>query len=195
MFKDLKVIFFMAILSSISITLLSIGDSIYQEINRKSFYQIYGQIMSGYNMPFNEESIEQDFFNSFREVKKGTRTYYLSTSTDKNSIVYITEGPGLWSIIKLLIRVDSDRNYIRDVTVLEQAETPGLGGRITEDEFLDQFHGVLVRPELLVVKRAVNKNEVDAISGATMTSRAVEDIINGSIMEMDRDLQGVTDVP
>lgn len=195
MFKDIKVILFMAILSSLSIILLSLGDSIYQEINRKSFYQIYGQIMSGYNISYSEDSIEEAFFNNFREIKKGTKTYFLSTEVDKDSIVFITEGPGLWSIIKLLIRVDSDRNYIRDVIVLEQAETPGLGGRVTEDEFLDQFHGVLVRPELLIVKRAVNQNEIDAISGATMTSRGVEDIINKSIMEMDRDLQGGTDVP
>ena len=65
--------------------------------------------------------------------------------------------------------------------VLECKETPGLGDKIFKDEaFLANFTGLLVEPEIILVKRGEKKNpnEVDAITGATISSRTVVKLLN-----------------
>jgi electron transport complex protein RnfG len=66
--------------------------------------------------------------------------------------------------------------------VLESRETPGLGDKIIKDEtFVANFRDLAVTPELVAVKkRRTRDNEVDAISGATISSNAVVRIINQS---------------
>ena len=65
--------------------------------------------------------------------------------------------------------------------VLESRETPGLGDKIIKDqEFLDNFRDLAIEPEVVAVKSGTRKapNEVDSISGATISSKAVVNIIN-----------------
>jgi electron transport complex protein RnfG len=64
--------------------------------------------------------------------------------------------------------------------VLESRETPGLGDKIFKDEdFVANFRDLAVAPEVVVVKKGrTRENEVDAISGATISSHAVVRIIN-----------------
>jgi electron transport complex protein RnfG len=66
--------------------------------------------------------------------------------------------------------------------VLESRETPGLGDKIIKDDtFLANFRDLAVDPEVVVVKAGRSRdNEVDAISGATISSKAVVRIINES---------------
>jgi electron transport complex protein RnfG len=90
------------------------------------------------------------------------------------------EGPGFQDTIKLIYGYDPERERIVGMQVLESRETPGLGDRIVKDEaFVDNFRDLAVTPEVVVVKRAHTRdNEVDAISGATISSNAVVKIIN-----------------
>ena len=64
--------------------------------------------------------------------------------------------------------------------VLESRETPGLGDKILKDaDFLANFRDLAVAPEVVVTKKGRTRdNEVDAISGATISSIAVVRIIN-----------------
>ena len=65
--------------------------------------------------------------------------------------------------------------------VLESRETPGLGDKIIKDlDFLDNFTALEVEPEILAVASGTRTkaNEVDSISGATISSKAVIKIIN-----------------
>jgi electron transport complex protein RnfG len=69
--------------------------------------------------------------------------------------------------------------------VLEQLETPGLGAEIDGEKFVSQFRGLATRPPISYVKgKAPEKdNEVQAITGATISSKAVVDIINKTIKQ------------
>jgi electron transport complex protein RnfG len=64
--------------------------------------------------------------------------------------------------------------------VLESRETPGLGDRIYKDQaFVDQFRDLAVEPAVVLVKEAPTApNQVDAITGATISSTAVVKIVN-----------------
>ncbi len=85
---------------------------------------------------------------------------------------YIVEGygKGYSSYIHLLASVD--KNFVvKKITILAHAETPGLGDEIEEDYFLSQFEGK--RADNLVVIKGETEDKIEAISGATISSRAV----------------------
>ena len=65
--------------------------------------------------------------------------------------------------------------------VLESKETPGLGDKIYKDaEFVANFRQLSIEPEIVTVKKGKKSaaNEVDAITGATISSKAIVRIIN-----------------
>jgi electron transport complex protein RnfG len=92
------------------------------------------------------------------------------------------EGSGFQDTIKLIYGYDPDRQRVVGMQVLESRETPGLGDKILKDEgFLDGFRNLAVVPEVVAVKKGRSRdNEVDAISGATISSVAVVRIINAA---------------
>ena len=103
----------------------------------------------------------------------------------------LVSGQGLWGPIHGVLALGPDRNTIRAVRFYHQEETPGLGGQITSAAFQKQFVGKRVtdadgRPGLRLVAPGTAKapNEVDAITGATMTSARVERILNTTIRQL-----------
>jgi electron transport complex protein RnfG len=90
------------------------------------------------------------------------------------------EGPGFQDTIGLIYGYDAARSRVVGMEVLESRETPGLGDKIIKDEaFVANFRNLAVDPAIAAVKRGrTQENEVDAISGATISSNAVVRIIN-----------------
>lgn len=81
-------------------------------------------------------------------------------------------GPGFQGPISLVIGVETDSFTITGVRVQEMVETPGLGARITEEWFLQQFEGL---------GQDASFNELDSIAGATVSADAVAMIIESSL--------------
>ncbi len=99
------------------------------------------------------------------------------------------EGPGFQDTIHLLFGYDPDTRTITGMQVLESRETPGLGDRIYKDpKFVAQFEALAVKPDVVLVKGGAKAgNEVDAITGATISSKAVVNIIKaGNAQWLDR---------
>jgi electron transport complex protein RnfG len=92
------------------------------------------------------------------------------------------EGAGFQDTIKLIYGYDVGARRVVGMEVLESRETPGLGDKILKDRsFLENFRNLAVEPEVVVVKAGRTRdNEVDAISGATISSKAVVRIINAA---------------
>jgi len=100
-------------------------------------------------------------------------------------------GSGLWGPIEGFLALESDLRTVRGVSFHRQEETPGLGGEIASEKFRDQFVGKsIVGPDgetgLRVVPPGTARaaNEVDAVTGATMTSARVEAMLNEVIAEI-----------
>lgn len=90
-------------------------------------------------------------------------------------------GPGFQDTIGLLYGFDALRRQVLGMEVLESRETPGLGDKIYKDlEFVGNFRALSVEPTIVAVKKGskTRPNEVDAITGATISSKAVVRIIN-----------------
>ncbi len=91
------------------------------------------------------------------------------------------EGNGFQDVIELIYGYDPKERKIVGLQVLESRETPGLGDKIRKDAaFVANFDDLSVDPEVVVVKNShkTKGNEVDAITGATISSKAVVKILN-----------------
>ncbi|MFC1503976.1 FMN-binding protein [Spirochaetota bacterium] len=100
---------------------------------------------------------------------------------DVLSYVFHAKAPGLWGEIKALIGFNACFGAITGVDFIEQNETPGLGARISEKKFKEQFQGKM-GPFTMVGEGEKDGNyEFDAITGATVTSTAVEHMLNYTI--------------
>lgn len=89
-------------------------------------------------------------------------------------------GPGFQDTIVLLYGYRVDTARVVGMQVLESRETPGLGDKIFKDpDFVAEFSSLSVQPGIVLVKGGSSaENEVDAITGATISARAVVRIIN-----------------
>lgn len=83
-------------------------------------------------------------------------------------------GDGYGGTITIMVGFNPD-GEITGTTVLSHTETPGLGAKITEESFREQFVGATAADGLAVTKDGGN---VDAITAATISSRAFCDAIN-----------------
>jgi Na+-transporting NADH:ubiquinone oxidoreductase subunit C len=100
-------------------------------------------------------------------------------------------GPGFWGPVYGMVAVDPGATKILGVAFYRHSETPGLGARISERWFTEQFKGVRLFPikedrKIFYLKpEGTGKapNELDGVTGATGTSRAVEAFLN---RELDR---------
>jgi electron transport complex protein RnfG len=93
------------------------------------------------------------------------------------------EGPGYMDTVSLIYGFDVRRRLVLGMQVLDSRETPGLGDKIIHDEdFHANFGALAVEPSIVPVKRGTKTrpNEVDCITGATISSEAVVAIINQS---------------
>lgn len=94
------------------------------------------------------------------------------------------QGPGFQDVIGLIYGYSPVKKMIIGMEVLESRETPGLGDKITKDKtFLHNFVALAVEPGVVMVKHGTKShaNEIDAISGATISSRAVTGILKKSL--------------
>jgi electron transport complex protein RnfG len=118
---------------------------------------------------------------------------YLGHDAEGTPMGYAIAGelPGYQDFIRLLFGYDAIEGQVIGMKVLESKETPGLGDKIEKDStWLAEFDGVV--PLLVKVKEGRetgDEHEVIMITGATISSRTVIDIINERLEE----LQGLLD--
>lgn len=107
-------------------------------------------------------------------------SYYSATSSGKN-VAYIadTYGKGYSSFIQMMVSLEPDLR-IKDVNILHHGETPGLGDQVEDRKlFLDQFKGKML-PQLVLIKGETKEN-IQAITGATISSRAVTNGVRDAV--------------
>ncbi|MFC1637550.1 RnfABCDGE type electron transport complex subunit G [Candidatus Margulisiibacteriota bacterium] len=118
---------------------------------------------------------------SYQQVVSDELTYYKCFDKKKGLLGYaiLCKGNGYQGEIKLMVGVKADLSKF----ILEQLETPGLGAKIAEAGFQAQFKGLAAQSPIEYVKANADKknNEIQAITGATISSRAVVNIINKTV--------------
>jgi electron transport complex protein RnfG len=94
-------------------------------------------------------------------------------------------GQGFADVIELLVGLDAQGETITGLSVLAQKETPGLGDKIYRDaRWQSQFTGQPAGTPLGVTKSApAGRGEIVAISGATISSQSVTDLVNKTVKD------------
>jgi electron transport complex protein RnfG len=100
-------------------------------------------------------------------------------------------GPGFADKIELVVAVDKDFINLKGFDVLSSNETPGFGNQIKFDYFRDQFKGAPAG-ELRLASSGDNRkidSEIIAISGATISSEAVVDIVSNAVTQIKKQIK------
>jgi electron transport complex protein RnfG len=118
---------------------------------------------------------------TFEAVTANNLTYFVAYDKNHTKKGYVVKasGRGYSSSIETLIGLTTDFN-IAGMKILTQAETPGLGAKITERSFTQQF--INKKPTVLAVQK--DGGEIIAITGATISSRAVAESVRQTIRQV-----------
>jgi Na+-transporting NADH:ubiquinone oxidoreductase subunit C len=198
--NNLKTVIYAAVLGAICATLLAGVEQFtgpYKKANAQA--ERMRNVLEVLQVPFSEDSSPQKLAEIFaanvHEEKFGELPVYVYAAPgDKRQVKAIAvafEGRGLWGPIRGFLSLKQDMRTIRGITFYEQEETPGLGGEIASSWFRGQFEdkqitGADGRGGIRIVKPggARAENEVDAITGATMTCEKVEAMLNETIYKI-----------
>lgn len=123
-----------------------------------------------------------------RRVEKYSLVYLVRKKDHISQVVLPVRGKGLWSTMYAYVSLDADLSTIRGISFYEHGETPGLGGEIENPRWQDGWKNKRLfsddgRMEFQVVKNPSREPPerqpylVDSISGATLTSQGVDDLM------------------
>ena len=120
----------------------------------------------------------------FEDVEnKGTEVTSISSATSGGKLLgyCVKVSPsGFGGAISLIVGINTE-NVVTGVQIISHSETVGLGAKADSDSFMDQYKGL--KSGISVVKGAVSKgdNSISAITGATITSKAVTAGVNAAL--------------
>jgi len=118
-------------------------------------------------------------------VLAGRSVYRAMVGERQVGWVLLAGGQGFADRIDLLIGLDVGVKTLTGLYVLDQRETPGLGNRIVEDAWRGQFVGKTTAAPLQVTKaEAAVQSEIRSVTGATISSESVCDIVNSTVADL-----------
>ena len=130
------------------------------------------------------EDLGSDDPASIGRKPKYAKVYVKNDAAGQPELVVLPiQGYGLWGTIYGFLTLESDMNTIKGISFYEHKETPRLGARIEEPKWRATWKGIHSYDEKGEVATGVTKagnpkeNWVDGISGATLTSRGVSNMV------------------
>ena len=166
----------------------------YRQANEKA--EEMRNVLGVLGVPFEPRSSSKELIEIFDgnvrvEERDGLTLYVYADEERVRAVAVPFEGQGLWGPVKGFLSLEPDMTTIRGVAFHEQEETPGLGGEIASTWFRNQFIGKSIvaedeSPGIRIRRGGHGPNEVDAITGATMTCEKVEAMLNTVIVQIVR---------
>jgi len=159
-------------------------------------------ILKVLGIPVDEKAPNREVIQTFearvKPIEVKGQTLYVGYAEDGKQIIgyaFPVGGAGFWGPIYGMVSVDPKADRILGIAFYKHSETPGLGARITEPWFTKQFSGLPIfsvagDKKIFFLKPSgpgKGRNELDAITGATGTSRAVEAFVNRDLDRFLRD--------
>ncbi len=124
---------------------------------------------------------DADSFDEGQSIDVDGTTYTYWTAANGAGYVFSTQYKGYGGAVVVMTGITADGN-VAGVKITEQNETPGLGQKALDASFTDQYLKAIPENGFEVTKNgATADNQIDAISGATITSNAVTNSVNQAI--------------
>lgn len=169
-----------------SINVFCPKDSV-ESLYKKYIIDSYVVDYSG-NVFKNEDAFIIDIKEEMKKEKTEHKMPVFIAKIDENNykMIFALIGKGLWGEISGYLSLDNDNNTIYGIIFNHKSETPGLGAEIADRPFQERFIGKKifndnfsnVEIKVLKGKKEDNNFAVDALSGATITSSGVNDMIS-----------------
>lgn len=170
----------------VDVTRKEANDAFEKYITEKFVIDSKGEVIEG------EDAFDVDVQKQFRDktISPEDRKYplYIAEKEGKKYYIIPMVGKGLWGPVWGFVALADDKTNIYGAVFNHKGETPGLGAEIAAPFFYDQFsEGIVVQEnnsfkEIAVAKSgAVKPNSVDGITGGTITSVGVEEMLNRTL--------------
>ncbi len=131
----------------------------------------------------NPKDISQAFMDNIGRINYEDEFIYVYLDKNNEVLGYAVpvNGPGLWGSVEGYIGVSADYSTVLGLDFVSHSETPGLGGRISEEDYKEQFRGLdltVANDGNYIIYRPSAGGNVDSIAGATLTSKSVAKLVN-----------------
>ena len=126
--------------------------------------------------------------DDYRTLEKEELTFYegLDKKGEPVGVAVLRSGPGFeGEPVEIMVGTDPKTGRIYSIRILEHSETPGLGARITEEEFLQHFREMPFGNYSVVHRPPETKTEVQSITGATISSEVVTEIVTKAVADIE----------
>ena len=151
------------------------------------------QILTALNVDYSNADPAALYAQIVEETETDGKTLFIAHIDEDVKYVLPLKGQGLWGGIWGYIALDEDKNTVYGINFGHESETPGLGGEIVTEYFRSRFFGKHIKDiegnvQSIAVLKAGKKDEagreqVDALSGATITSTGVDEMLVKSLNE------------
>ena len=125
--------------------------------------------------------------DNFEECENGEITYYAAINGGKTAAYIFTESSkGYGGDVSVMTAIKPD-GTVAGVAILDvSGETPGLGQNAAKESFFSQYIGLKNGVSVLKNGAKAENNEVDAVTGATITSTAVTRAVNAALDDFEK---------
>lgn len=193
-------VLFVTLLSALLIAVVSAAHLITRPVverNRTRYLQRAVLEAAGWTVPASSSQMEALFESRARLVPEAPDAPFAVVQDPggrDDRLVFLETGRGLWGPIQAAVAFSSLDGAMAGLAFVAHNETPGLGARIEEPAFRRQFIGK--RPPLALSSSAStgspNPSEMDGLTGATITSQGVRDLINRAAQRVRPDIKSAT---
>ena len=177
----------LVVVVAVVLTLVSTGLKPRRDMNKQA--EKCQQILRAAGHDIDRSKAVEAFSNLAAPLTDDGRKYRVICSDGSKGIAVRLDGKGLWGPIWGYAVVSEDGQTLKGVSFDHKSETPGLGAKITDEAFLNSFKGkklydkdgYFVSVRVLkpgTASEIAEENRVDAISGATLTSRGVDEMLS-----------------
>lgn len=178
----------LVVVVAVVLTLVSTGLKPRRDRNKQA--ETYQQILRAAGHDIDRSKAAEAFPHLAVPLTEDGRQYSIICADGSKGIALRLDGKGLWGPIWGYVVLTEDGTTIKGVAFDHKSETPGLGAKITETAFMKSFEGKKLYDKdgnyvsVRVLKPGTSPeiakdNRVDAISGATITSKGVDEMLQG----------------
>ena len=176
----------LVVIIAVVLTLVSTGLKPRRDRNKQA--EKCQQILRAAGHDIDRSKAVEAFSNLAEPLTDDGQQYRVICADGASGIALRLDGKGLWGPIWGYAVISEDGQTLKGVSFDHKSETPGLGAKITDEAFLNAFKGKKLYDKdgnfvsVRVLKPGTspeisNENRVDAISGATLTSKGVDEML------------------
>ena len=182
--ENFKLGIILAIITSIAGVLLGLANGVTKDAiaeNSKLNKEDLALIMP---LATSVEETDKELEGNILEILEG------KNGSEEVGYLFKVNTKGFHGPVDLMIAI-SNQGKITGLKVISHSETPGLGAKIDEDKFKERFKNVPIDKGISMVKTTpTSENEVEGVTGATISSKAVGTAVNEAINYYRVNIQG-----